>query len=99
MTDRVTYQVQPAQGINAHGWEVKREDAYRATETNITGYTARNGERVSPKEEAIEIAEDYAESLWEDRGTPTQVKIRKQDGSWASDRGMTYGHDPYPPRG
>lgn len=88
MTDRITYLVQPAQGVNAHGWEVKREDAYRATETDIHG-----------KEEAIEIAKEYAEDKWVDRGIPTEVKIRNLDGTWAADRGVTYGREPYPPRG
>jgi ribose 5-phosphate isomerase RpiB len=91
--------VQPAQGVNASGWEVTREDAARATETNITGHVTSDGDRISGKEKAIDIANDYAEEKWQDRGTPTEVKVRNMDGTWAEYRGSTYGNDPYKPRG
>jgi hypothetical protein len=47
----------------------------------------------------IEDAEEYEEDKWIDRGVPTETKIRNLDGTWAKDQGMTYGDDPYPPRG
>lgn len=35
-----------------------------------------------PKEEAIDRADDYAHKKWFDRGIPTQVLVRRMDGTW-----------------
>jgi hypothetical protein len=77
----LTYYVQPAQSKTATGWEIKREDSVKATETGIM-----------PKEEAIDRADIYAENKWIDRGIPTQVMVRKIDGEFQEE--ATYGDDP-----
>lgn len=70
MSDRLTYVVQPAQGSNAEGWEVRIEDADRATRTNLG------------MDEADDLAEEYAWDKWIDRGIPSRVKIRDEDGQY-----------------
>lgn len=94
MADRVVYLVQPAQGVNAVGWEVKREEAGRATETNITMTPDKTAQ-----ERAIEIAKEYAKSYWEERGIPSQVLVRRSRDTEEGDAGTfrgesTYGNDP-----
>ena len=82
---RLTYYVQPAQSQTATGWEIKREDSIKASETGI-------GPQQGGKEEAIERAKDYAYNKWIDRGIPTQVMVRRMDGTFQEE--ATYGDDP-----
>lgn len=88
MTERITYIVQPAQGVNAVGYEVIREDAERATETDITMTP-----EMEAQEHAVEIAKEYARYYWEERGVPAQVKVRNTEtGEFREE--YSYGEDP-----
>lgn len=92
--ERMVYYVQPAQGENAVGYEVRREDAGRATETNIT-MTPQG----TAQDNAIEAAKEYAKYYWEERGVPTQVRVRRTEDTEEGDAGTfreeyTYGEDP-----
>lgn len=78
--DRLTYYVQPAQSQTANGWEIKRGDAAKASKTGLR------------KTEAIDLADDYAFNKWYDRSVPTQVMVRRMDGTFQ--REATYGDDP-----
>lgn len=92
--ERISYIVQPAQGVNAVGYEVIRENAERATETNITMTPD-----MTAQENAIEIAKEYAEYYWEERGIPSQVLVRRTEDTEEGDAGTfreesSFGKDP-----
>jgi hypothetical protein len=94
VTERITYLVQKAQGANTVGYEVKREDASKASRTNITHMPDKPAQ-----ERAIEIAKEFAEEYWEERGILAQVLVRRVRDTEEGDAGTfreeaTYGMDP-----
>ena len=80
----------------------ERERWYVESDQNHTGWQVRrpNGSIVplfTMKEDAIQYAAREAAARWEDDTVPTQLMIRRADGTFEDER--TYGLDPHPPEG
>lgn len=69
---------------NPNGWEVR-----------MTGQTA--GLVYPTKDKSLDAARGAGRINWEQNGIPSGVRVQRGDGTWQDE--MTYGQDPFPPRG